>query len=254
MTRTISLETDERGVARLTLNRPERHNAMSSEMISELAEAARSLGDDSSVRAVVLTGAGPSFCAGADLNWMRAQFDADRQTRMAEARALAHMLRAMDRMPKPLIGRINGSALGGGLGLMAVCDVALVADRGKFGFTETRLGLIPATIAPYVLARMGPGKARRVFMSGRTFGPEELPPLNLAARVLASDTLDAEIEAEVAPYLDAMPAAVADAKALARDLAPPIDDETIEATVSALADCWERPETRARIEAFLTRK
>lgn len=254
MTRSVTIATDARGVARLTLSRPERHNAMSPEMIADLADAATALGKDAEVRVVVLTGEGASFCAGADLNWMRAQFDTDRATRMAEARALAHMLRALDRMPKPLIGRINGSALGGGLGLMAVCDVAVVADKGRFGFTETRLGLIPATIAPYVLARMGSGKARRVFMSGRIFGPEELVQLDLAARVVTPDRLDVEVEAEVAPYLDALPAAVADAKALARELTPRVDDDMIETTISALADCWERPETRARIEAFLTRK
>lgn len=249
----VLLEVDAQGVARLTLNRPDRHNAMSAAMIAGLREATAALDGDPSVRAAVITGAGRSFCAGADLEWMRAQFAADRRTRLSEARALAHMLRDLNTLSKPLIGRINGTAMGGGLGLMAVCDVVIAAEVGKFGFTETRLGLIPATIAPYVLARMGEGAARRVFMNGAIFGADALPSLGLAARVVPYETLDDVVAAEVAPYLAAVPEAVADAKRLARRLGPVIDDAVIEETIEALAACWERPEAAARIASFLDR-
>src|SRR5690606_11056779 len=120
---------------------------------------------DGAVRAVVLTGAGKSFCAGGDLAWMREQFQASREQRIAEARTIAAMLGALNELPKPLIGRVNGQAYGGGMGMISICDVCVAVEDARFGFTEARLGLIPATISPYVLARMGEGMARRVFMS-----------------------------------------------------------------------------------------
>jgi len=166
---TILIESDERGVAYLTLNQPETHNALSPLMISELTTAATELGHDETIRVVVLTGAGKSFCAGGDLGWMREQFEASRKTRISEAMKLARMLRDLNELPKPLIGKIQGQAFGGGIGMMAVCDVAIGVEEARFALTETRLGLIPATISPYVLARMGEGKARRVFMSGKQF-------------------------------------------------------------------------------------
>ncbi len=246
----IAVEVDARGVATLTLDRPEKHNVLSGEMCDALRRAAEDLGADASVRVVVLTGAGKSFCAGGDLAWMRAQFDADRAGRMAEARRLAFMLRDLNEMPKPLVARVNGTAMGGGLGLMSVADVAVVASVGKFGFTETRLGLIPATISPYVLARMGEGRARRVFMNARVFGAEELVGLGLAASVVAPEALDAAVEREVLPYLAAAPGAVAASKALARRLGPVIDADVIEETIVRLADTWETEEAQAGVKGF----
>jgi methylglutaconyl-CoA hydratase len=133
-------------------------------MIAELTELAGTLDQ---VRAVLLSGAGPTFCAGGDLAWMHAQILADRPQRLREARKLAEMLQALNTLPVPLIGRLHGGAFGGGVGLACVCDVVLASPETKFGMTETRLGIIPATIGPYVIARMGEGRARRVFMSGR---------------------------------------------------------------------------------------
>ena len=250
----IEISTDARGVATLLLNRPEKHNVLSGEMADALVAAAGTLAEDPAVRVVVLTGAGRSFCAGGDLNWMRQQFEADRAGRIVEARRLANMLNVFNTLPKPLIGRVNGSAMGGGLGLMSVCDLAIAAEVGKFGFTETRLGLIPATISPYVIGRMGEGRARRVFMSARVFGADELVELGLAARVVAPEDLDAAIEAEVAPYLDAAPGAVAAAKRLARSLGPTIDEAVIEATITALADTWETAEAQDGIAAFFDKR
>ena len=252
--RSITLDTDDRGVARLTLNRPARHNVLSGETCDELRSAAAAIEADAAVRVVVLTGAGASFCAGGDLGWMRAQFAATRAGRMAEARRLAGMLQALNTLGRPLVGRINGAAYGGGVGLLAVCDAVVASATARFGLTETRLGLIPATISPYVLARIGEGRARAVFFSGRLFDAEEARGLGLVTRVAASEALDAVVEDEVAPYLSAAPGAVAAAKRLARALGPRIDAEVIEDTIARLADTWETPEAQAGIAAFLEKR
>ncbi len=254
MSSTIHVETDLRGVATLRLERPDKHNAMSERMIDELAGAARRLGRDPAVRVVVLTGAGRSFCAGGDLGWMREQMAADAATRAAGATRLAMMLKALNEMPKPLIGRLQGNAFGGGVGLACVCDVALAADSARFGLTETRLGLIPATIGPYVLARLGEAMARRVFMSARVFDAAEAERLGLIARAVPAEELDAAVEAEVAPYLSCAPGAVAEAKALARRLGPRIDEAVIAETIEALVRRWESPEAAEGIAAFFDRR
>ena len=252
--KTIRIETDERGVATLTLNQPEIHNALSPIMISELTKAADTLGKDAAVRVVVLTGEGKSFCAGGDLGWMREQFEATRETRISEAMKLAGMLRDLNELPKPLIGRIQGQAFGGGIGMMSVCDIAIGFEDAKFALTETRLGLIPATISPYVLARMGEGKARRVFMSGKLFDGHGAVGLDLLVKAVSATELDEAIEAEIQPYLSAAPAAVAKAKAYARSLGPVIDQEAMLRSANALADAWETPEAGEGVGAFFEKR
>jgi len=254
MYETITVETDARGVAVLTLARADKHNAMSAQMISELTAAATQLAEDDAVRVVVLTGAGKSFCAGGDLGWMQAQREMDAATRSAEAGKLAAMLGALNTLPKPLIGRVQGNAFGGGVGMAAVCDVAIGVDTLKMGFTETRLGIIPATIGPYVLARMGEGRARRVFMSARLFGAAEAVDLGLLAKVVPAADLDTAIEAEVLPYLSCAPGAVAAAKQLARDLGPRIDADVVDHTIAALAARWETDEAAEGIGAFFDKR
>jgi len=254
MADTIRIDRDGRGVATLWLARSEKHNALSGTMITEITEAAAALGSDKAVRVVVLAAEGPSFCAGGDLAWMRAQMEADAATRASEARRLAGMLRVLDQLPKPLIGRVQGNAFGGGVGMMAVCDVAIAADTARFGLTETRLGLIPATIGPYVIARMGAAKARQVFFSARLFDASEAVTLGLAAKCVAPGALDAAVEAEVAPYLACAPGAVAEAKALVRRLTHPIDDATMDATIKALVERWESDEASEGIAAFFDRR
>jgi len=254
MFETISIERDARGVAILWLDRAEKHNAMSAKMIAELHQAARDLGTDQAIRVVVLAARGKTFCAGGDLDWMRQQFDADPETRSAEAGKLAHMLQALNTLPKPLIGRLHGPAFGGGVGLASVCDVAIGAEQITMGLTETRLGLIPATIGPYVCARMGEAQARRVFMSGRRFGAQEAVALNLLARAVPEDGLDAAVEAEVVPYLSCAPGAVARAKALLRSLGPRIDEAVIAHSVAELAACWEGAEAPEGIGAFFDKR
>lgn len=251
---TLLLESDDRGVATLTLNRPERHNALDGAMITELHQAATLLAADPAIRVVVLTGAGTSFCAGGDLDWMRRQMDATRSERIAQARLLAEMLGALNTLPKPLIGKAQGAAYGGGVGLLCVCDIAIAADTARFGLTETRLGLIPATISPYVLARLGEAMTRRVFMSAQLCDAAQAVTLGMVARAVPAGELDAAVEAEVRPYLAAASGAVARAKTLVRRLGTPIDVAVIEATVTALADAWETDEAREGVAAFFEKR
>lgn len=254
MAETIRTEVDARGVAHLWLARAEKHNALSAQMIAEITAEIGALGAERAVRVVVLAAEGASFCAGGDLRWMQAQIAATPAERAEGARQLAGMLQALDSCPKPVIGRVQGNAFGGGIGMMSVCDVAVGAAGARFGLTETRLGLTPATISPYVVARMGADRARRVFMSARLFGAEEARELNLLARVVAPDELDAAVEAEVLPYLSCAPDAVADAKALVRMLGPRIDTEVQEATIRALVARWESPEAAEGIAAFFDKR
>ena len=251
---TILIDRDSRGVATLTLNREEKHNALNARMIAELTQAASELTADTAIRAVILTGAGASFCAGGDLAWMRAQTTATRAERIAEATKLACMLKALNELPKPLIGRVQGQAFGGGMGMMSVCDVTVAAIGPRFGFTEARLGLIPATISPYVVARMGLASAREVFASARLFDANEAVRLGLATRAVTPEDLDTAVEAEIAPYLSAAPGAVAASKALLFRLARPIDAATIAMTATALADQWESEEAAQGIAAFFEKR
>lgn len=250
----IGMETDARGVATLRLARPEKHNALSPDLIAALTEAAGMLGADPKVRVVVLAGEGKSFCAGGDLRWMQAQMAADAETRGREARKLAEMLEALNALPKPVIGRVHGNAFGGGVGLACICDVTIGAEAARFGFTETRLGLIPATIGPHVVARMGAAMARRVFMSARVFGADEAVQLGILARSVPAAELDDAVEAEVVPYLACAPGAVAEAKALVRALGRRIDADVIDDSVAALTRRWESEEAAEGIAAFFARR
>lgn len=254
MFETVTIETDARGVATLTLNRPEKHNAMSSQMLDDLKAAAEQLAQDETVRVVILTGAGKSFCAGGDLGWMRAQMDMEPETRGREARKLAEMLQALNTLPKPLIGKVQGNAFGGGVGMASVCDVTIGADTVLMGLTETKLGLIPATIGPYVVSRMGEAMARRVFMSARLFKADEAVTLGLLAKAVPAEELDAAVEAEVAPYMNCAPGAVASAKALTRALGPRIDEAVIDMTIKALVTAWEGDEAPEGIAAFFEKR
>lgn len=254
MPETIRIDQDDRGVATLWLTRTDKHNAMSALMMDELRHAAETLGADDSVRVVILAAEGKTFCAGGDLAWMREQFEADSAKRMSEARRLADMLLALDRLPKPLIGRLQGNALGGGVGLASVCDCAIGADHIQMGLTEVKLGLIPATIGPYVIARMGAARARQVFFQGRVFDAPEAERLGLLSRVVFPENLDEAVEAEVVPYLKAAPNAVARAKALVRELGGGADPAQIDVSVTALAEIWAGDESSEGIAAFFERR
>jgi methylglutaconyl-CoA hydratase len=251
---TVITEIDARGIATLRLNRPDQHNAMSAGMIAELSDAAAGLGQNPAVRVVVLTGTGASFCAGGDLNWMREQMAGDAAARSEAANSIASMLQALNTLPKPMIGRVQGNAFGGGVGLACVCDVVVADDTALFGLTETRLGMIPATIGPYVIARMGEAKARRVFMSSRRFDCAEAVDLGIVAHKVTAADLDAAVEREVEPYLSCAPGAVAEAKALARRLGPVIDNTAIADSIAALISRWESDEAAEGIGAFFDKR
>lgn len=251
---TLTMTQDDRGIARLTLNRPAKHNTLSAQMIAELTEAAARLGAAVDVRVVVLAAEGESFCAGGDLTWMKEQIEGGEAARRAGATALARMLNALDILPKPLIGRVQGQAYGGGLGMMAVCDACVGVDTARFGLTETKLGLIPATISPYVVARIGAAAARRHFLSARLFDAAEAHRIGLLATVTAPDDLDAAVEAEVAPFLACAPGAVAASKALVAQLAPTLDAGVMQTTIDLLIARWEDPEAAEGIAAFLERR
>jgi methylglutaconyl-CoA hydratase len=250
----IDLKIDDRGVATLALAREAKHNALSQELIDALRDADADIAANKVVRVVVLTGRGPSFCAGVDLGWMREQMAGDAQMKRDAAQSIAGMLGALNTLPQPVIGRIQGNAFGGGIGMACVCDVAIAADHVKFGLTETKLGLIPATIGPYVLARMGEAHARRVFMSSRVFDAAEAVSLGIVAKAVPADGLDATVEAEVAPYLVCAPGAVAAAKAFARALGPVIDERVVARSIDALIAQWNSPEAEEGISAFFEKR
>ncbi|SIT80823.1 methylglutaconyl-CoA hydratase [Yoonia rosea] len=250
----IELDVDARGVATLALARPEKHNALSQALIDDLTAVAARIAADPAIRVVVLTGQGASFCAGGDLGWMQDQMAGDAAAKRVAAQSLAQMLGAINTLPQPVIGRVQGNAFGGGVGMACVCDVAIAADHAKFGLTETKLGLIPATIGPYVLARMGEAMARRVFMSGRLFDAAEAVDLGVVAKAVPVAALDEAIEAEVAPYLQCAPDAVAAAKAFARTLGPVIDESVIARSIDALIAQWEGRSAKEGISAFFERR
>lgn len=251
---TIRLEIDARQVATVTLARVAKHNAMGAVMIRELTEVAEQLAANPEVRVVVLRAEGKTFCAGGDLDWMRDQAGKDRAGKMAEAMTLARMLGLWNSLPKPVIGRVQGAAYGGGLGLICVCDIVIAEEDARFALTEVRLGLIPATIGPFVVGRLGEAFARQVFFNAKPFGPEFLIRAGAIARTCPAGDLDAAVEEEVAAFLQCAPGAVASAKALCQALAGNDPAEAAEFSAGALADRWEARETRDGIAAFFAKE
>ncbi|GAB4179969.1 MAG: enoyl-CoA hydratase-related protein [Wenzhouxiangellaceae bacterium] len=211
----LLLEHDPRGVAVLTLDRPEVHNAFNAELIAELGDALKRL-HAKPPRVLVLTGQGRSFSAGADLGWMRSMADAEAERNRDDARRLAAMFRALDELPCPTIARVNGPAFGGGVGLICCCDVTVGVDRATFALSEVRLGLIPATIAPFVINRIGAAASRRLMLSGMRISASEALAAGLLDEVVDSGTLDVRVRHWTEAFLDAAPGAVAECKALIR--------------------------------------
>lgn len=211
---TLAVAVDGHGTATVTMNRPEARNAFDDTLITELTDAARRLGSDDDIRVVVLTGAGPVFSAGADLHWMRAVKEASYEEGIAGSVRMDTMLRTLWDLPKPLVGRINGHALGGGSGLTAVCDIAVAVDSARFGFTEVLLGIAPAVISPYVVRKIGRGHARALFVNGARFDAARAERIGLVHRVVAREDLDDAVRAVVADCLRAGPRGAAVAKTL----------------------------------------
>ena len=251
---TLLLSVDARSVATLTLNRPATHNALNATLIAELKRAAGWLTGQSSLRAVVLTGAGASFCAGGDLGWMQQNMKKSRAERVAESFELALMLRALNELPMPLIGRINGPAYGGGVGMISVCDVSVAVDTGVYCLTEVRLGLLPANIAPYVVARMGEANARRTFLTAKRMTAAEARRLGLVSEVVGAEQLDAAVERELADLLQCAPGAVAATKKLVSYVDSHDLPTSMIYAADKLADAWETEEGRDGIAAFFAKR
>jgi len=252
--KTLILEIDERKIAALTLNRPDVHNAMSLEMIRELRQAVTDLNAKPEVRAVILTGAGKSFCAGADLRWMQKIAGQKREDRIAEATELSEMLEELDQLNKPLIGRINGLSFGGAVGLIACCDIAIAVEEALFSLTEVLLGLLPATISPFVLRLIGPSNARRIMLNAHRFSAEEAVHLGLISKAVSADKLDEAIEKEINELLRCAPEAVSAAKRLIAEVRGKEPADVRSATIEKLANAWESESIKEGIDAFFSKR
>ncbi|WP_114394223.1 enoyl-CoA hydratase/isomerase family protein [Oleisolibacter albus] len=255
MSESVRISTDARGVACVTLNRPTVHNAFNDAVIARLTEIFRDLGADRSVRLVQLRGAGASFSAGADLSWMQRMAGFGREENREDALALATMLRTLNEMPKPTLAVVQGPALAGGCGLVAACDIAIAAETALFGLTEVRLGLIPATIGPYVAAAIGPRACRRYFLTGERFDAAEAHRLGLVQALVPPDRLEQTAAVLTDSLLAGGPRAQAAAKALIAAIAfRPMDDALVADTAERIADARASAEGREGIASFLERR
>ncbi len=253
--KTVLTEIDDRGVARIVLNRPEVRNAMNAAFIRDLTEAIETVGADDSVRAVVLTGRGKGFCAGADLAWMRRTADYSVEENYADSGRLGRMLKLLNGLPKPVLGLINGHAFGGGVGLVACCDIAIASAAAKFSLSEVRLGLTPATIGPYVVRKIGQSHSRRYFLSAEIFDASRAEEIGLVQMVTEADALEAKGE----EFIDLLLLGGPKAQAISKDLIfrvsdRTVDDDLIEWTSRLIADIRATEEGKEGAGAFLEKR
>jgi methylglutaconyl-CoA hydratase len=241
-------------VARVLLARPEARNAMDGAMVGELREAVEGASARDEVRVIVLAGRGPVFCAGADLGWMREAAGLTREESLADARSLLGLFEAIDRSPKAVVASVRGAALGGGAGLVAVADVAVAEEEAQLGFTEVRLGLVPAVISPYVIRKIGVAAARELFLTGERFPARRALALGLVHRVVAPEGLDAAVDERVHELLRAAPGAVAAAKALVRGVAFRPIESVGELVCQTIAERRASAEAADGILAFLEKR
>ena len=241
-------------VEHLTLNRPDVRNAFNAEMVAELSEWAASRHADLGVRAAVLRGAGPVFSAGGDLAWMARTVDYTREQNLGDAEALSRMYSRLDTLPFPLVGCVHGAALGGGSGLAAICDIVVAARDAVFGFTEVRLGIVPAVISPFVVAKIGRSAARELFLTGARFSADRAREIGLAHVVADAGALEEEVRRIVDGVLACGPEAVAAAKALIRQVAAGPSAEAAGLAADTLADARVAPEGQEGLRAFLEKR
>ena len=255
MTDTLIIEKDSRGVATLWLNRPEIHNAFDDALITALTRQLQMLEADQGVRVVVLAGKGKSFSAGADLNWMKRMALYSEAENKRDAEALATLMRTLDTLKKPTVARVHGSAFAGGCGLVACCDIALAAETATFAITETKLGLIPAVISPYMVAAMGARWARRYFLTAESFSAKEAERLGLVHGTFKADQLDFAVHQLCDTLVANGPAALAACKELIRLVAhADVDDALAKETASRIARLRVSPEGREGIASFLEKR
>ena len=242
-------------VLTITLNRPEVRNAFNDEVIAELTQAFVDLAGRNEVRAVVLAAEGPAFCAGADLNWMRRMADYTRDENLADAGKLAEMLRVIYACPKPTVARVQGDVFAGGMGLVAACDMVVSVDTANFCLSEVKLGLIPATISPYVIRAMGARAAHRYFLTAERFSAAEALRIGFVHEVVTADALDAKVDGLLKALVSASPNAVRECKALVQDVAErDIDAELIARTVTGIADIRASAEGKEGVQSFLQKR
>src|SRR6185503_9513484 len=243
------------GIARVTLNRPELWNAFDDALISRLHEAFVDIGSDKTVRAMVLAGNGPAFCAGADLNWMKRMAGYSYEQNLADAQGLAGMLSALDRLPKPTIARVHGPAFAGGTGLVAACDIAVGTPEAKFCFSEAKLGLSPATISPYVMRAIGARAASRYFLTAEVFDAQEALRIGMLSALVPATELDGFVDSLLNHLLAGGSEAHARIKDLIRQVAGrPIDDALKADTARRIAEIRASPEGKEGIAAFLEKR
>ncbi len=241
-------------VARVTLTRPEIHNAFDDRLIGELTETFTALGQRPDIRAIVMAGEGKSFCAGADLNWMRRMIDYSRDENLADSHSLERMFRAIDTCPKPVIGRIHGAALGGGVGIVACCDIVLAADVARLGLTEVKLGILPAVISPYVLRKIGAGHARALMLTGERISAARALQIGLVHEVVPASELDDAVESKIALLKTSGPEAITHCKQLVHEIEDHRPETAASITVGAIADVRTSPEGQEGMRAFLEKR
>jgi methylglutaconyl-CoA hydratase len=241
-------------ILRLTLNRPDVRNAFDEEVVRSLTAHATEAADDRSIRAVVLAGEGKAFCAGADLAWMSKAIAYSHAENLADAEDLARMIERLDTLPMPLIGRVQGAVLGGGVGLTAVCDIVIAAEDAVFGLSEVRLGILPAVVSPYVVRKMGISAARELFVTGARFGAVRAREIGLVHEIVSEDELDEAVARRVREILTAGPRAVAAAKALIRQVAGANPSDVIGLTTNSIAAQRISPEGQEGMRAFLEKR
>jgi methylglutaconyl-CoA hydratase len=251
-----TLNIEHRGAtAWVWMNRPELHNAFDETLIAELTAAFAALDADPAVRVIVLAGAGKSFSAGADLNWMKRQGAATGEANLADARKLATLFRTISTCATPTVARVHGAALGGGMGLASACDICVASTKAQFATSEVRLGIIPAAIGPYVVRAIGERQAYRYFQTGERISAERAREIGLAHEVAEPEALDARVEEIVAALLAGGPLAQAAATDLIRAVAhKPVDDEVLEDTARRIAMLRATPEAREGLSAFLEKR
>jgi len=245
----------EGGVATIELNRPEVRNAFNETAIVDITRAFRAMDQDAAVRVVVLSAAGSAFCAGADLNWMKKMADYSHDENLADAATLAEMLRTIHGCRKPVVARVQGDCYAGGMGLVAAADIAVAAEGVNFCLSEVKLGLIPATISPYVIRAMGESAARRYFLTAERFAAAEALRIGFVHAVCKSEELDATVQGIVASLLAASPNAVTEAKRLVHDVAgAPLSQALIDDTVARIADIRASRDGREGVQSFLQKR
>jgi methylglutaconyl-CoA hydratase len=251
--KTIILSHNDK-VVTITLNRPQVHNAFNIEMIKELFDIFSRLKSDQGVRCIVLTGAGKSFCAGADLNWMRDVVNYTYQDNYNEALLLAKLCYLMYTHPKCIIGKINGSAIGGGVGFLSVCDIAIANETAVFGLSEVKLGLIPAVISPYVIKRIGESKAKEYFITGERISAEEAKSIGLINYILPEEKLDKVVDEKVKKILSSGPNAISKVKELFSNIITMKYDEILAYTANSIAELRLSQEAQEGMRAFLEKR